>query len=133
MNFNPLTWLADKILQARDARIVVRVLVHQAYHVGDQSQTPYYFVKIINNSPNNTFTITHIWVRDGTDEKDIINPQTPLPHKLEKTDVWETWFRKDIVIDHQSVFNNVYVVLSNGKEIRSKKNTSVRPIGFIAK
>lgn len=130
---NPFTWLADKVLQARDARTVVTVLVHEAYLVGDPSQEPQYFIKVINNSPNTAFTITHIWVKDGTDEKDILNPNRPLPHRLEKTDVWETWFSKRVITGHQNIFYNVHVVLSNGKEFTSKKNTTVRPVGFIAR
>jgi len=133
MNLNPLTWLADKILQVRDARTVVSVLVHEAFIIGDPSQTPQYFVKVINNSPNNVFTITHIWVKDGTSDKDILNHQRPLPHKLDKSDIWETWFPKNTITDHQNVFSNVHVVLSSGKEFTSKKNTTVRPVGSIAR
>jgi len=133
MSINPLTWLADKILQARDARTVVNVLVHEAFIIGDTSQTPQYFVKVQNDSPNNVFTITHIWVKDGVNDKDILNPQRPLPHKLERSDIWETWFPKNLITDHQNVFSNVHVVLSNGNEFTSKKNITVRPVGFIAK
>ncbi len=43
-----------------------------------------------------------------------------------------TWFNKNMVTDHKNVFNNVRVVLTNGKTYRSKKNTSVRPTGFVA-
>lgn len=126
-----LTWLADKILQARDARIKIQVLVHEASLVGDPKREPYYFVKVINLSLYTTFTITHIWVKDGSEEIDIINQGAPLPHKLGKSEIWETWFRKDIIKDQNNVFENVRVVLSNCKEYKSKKNLNVRPAGSI--
>lgn len=126
------TWLIDKILQARDSRAKVRVLVHEAFFVGGQNKDPFYFVKIINCSPETMFTITHIWVKDSSREVDIINQERPLPHKLEKSDIWETWFPKDIIEDQNSVFENVRIVLSNGKVYKSKKNKDVRPVGFIA-
>jgi len=125
-------WLADKILQALDERVKVRVLVHEAFFIGGQNKEPYYFIKIINCSAKTMFTITHIYVKDGSKEIDLINPAKPLPHKLEKSDIWETWFRKDIIEDQNNVFNNVRVVLSDGKIYKSKINESVRPAGFIA-
>lgn len=127
------TWLADKILQAIDARTKIKVLVHEAFFIGDQSREPYYFVKVVNLSPEITFTITHVWVKDSSGEIDIINPNTPLSHKLKKSDVWETWFRKDVIRDHDNIFKNVNVVLSNGKKYKSRKNLNVRPAGYIAK
>jgi len=127
------TWIVDKILQALDFRTKVKVLVHEAFFIGDQNKEPHYFVKVANCSPETTFTITHIWVKDSSKEIDIINQERPLPHKLEKSDIWETWFRKDIIEDQESVFNNVRVVLSNGKLYKSKRNKKVRPAGFIAK
>ncbi len=127
-----LTWLADKILQARDARTKIEVLVHEAFFIGDQNKELHYFVKVVNLSPGTTFTITHIWVKDDSEDIDIINPHTPLPYKLEKSEIWETWFKKNIIKDQNNVFENVRVVLSNGKEYKSKKNTNVRPAGFIA-
>jgi len=125
-------WLADKILQARDARTEVKVLVHEAFITNGPTQTPQYFIKVINNSPTTPFTITHVWVKDGSKEIDIVNPNRTLPYKLEKTEVWETWFAKNKIENHDNVFNNVRVVLSNGKEYRSKKNKKVRPAGSIA-
>jgi len=127
------TWLVDKILQALDARTKIKVLVHEAFFIGDPKREPYYFVKVINLSSETSFTITHVWVKDGSKEIDIINPHRPLPRKLEKSDIWETWFRKDLIEDQNNVFRNVRVVLSNGREYKSKKNLDVRPAGYIAK
>jgi len=108
-------------------------MVHEAFIVNDSTRQPQYFVKVINNSPNTVFTITHVWMQDGAEEKDILNHQTPLPHKLEKTDVWETWFPKAMIVDQQNIFNNVHVILSNGRDVRSIRNTTVRPVGFIGR
>ncbi|HHW68938.1 MAG TPA: hypothetical protein GX747_01175 [Tenericutes bacterium] len=127
------TWFTDKILQALDARAKVRVLVHEAFFIGGQNKEPHYFVKVINCSSETMFTITHMWIKDSSREIDIINQERPLPHKLEKSDVWETWFRKDIIEDQNNVFKNVRIELSNGKIYKSRKNEKVRPAGFIAK
>lgn len=124
------TWLTDKILQALDARAKVKVLVHEAYFLDGQNKEPHYFVKIANCSSETMFTITHIWVKDGKKEIEIMSRL--LPHKLEKSDIWETWFQKNIINDQNNVFNNVRVVLSNGIVYKSRKNTKVRPVGFIA-
>lgn len=132
MGLNLLTWIADKILQVRDARTKVNILVHEAFFTKDPSRIPFYFIKVINQSPETDFTITHIWVKDESKEIDILNPDRPLPHKLKKTDVWETWFPKNLIHDHNNVFTNVFVVLSNGNEYKSKKNMKVRPAGFVA-
>lgn len=125
-----IMWLPDKILQAFDARTKVKVLVHEAYFDNGNTK-PYYFVKIVNVSYETPITITHIWIKDEK-EIDLINVERPLPYKLDKTDIWETWFPKDIIIDHANIFKNVYVILSNEKEYRSKKNKKVRPYGMIA-
>jgi hypothetical protein len=130
MSIDPFTWLADKILQARDARTKVDVLVHEAYLTGDNR--PQYFVKVVNLSPMTEFTITHIFAKDGSHEIDILNPQRPLPYTLNKTKMWETWFPKSLINDHNKIFENIYIVLTNGKEYKSRKNKTVRPKGFIA-
>lgn len=133
MSLKPFTWLVDKILQAIDARTRVEVLVHEAFFTDDPAGTPFYFIKVINRSPETDITITHIWVKDGSKEIDILNQATLLPRKLMKTDVWETWFNKKLIHDHDNIFDNVFVLLTNGKKYKSKKDTSVRPKGFVAK
>ena len=126
-----ITWLIDKILEALDGTPNVKVLVHEAFLVG-KDQTPYYFVKVINSSPKNIFTITHVWVKDYNKEIDILNQERHLPHKLEASDIWETWFSKELIEDKDNIFKNVRVVLSNGKTYKSKKNSNVRPLGSVA-
>ena len=128
-----LSWLGDKILQVIDARTKVTVLVHKAFFIDGSGKKPYYFVKVINSSPNAPFTITHVWVKDNSKEIDVLNPKRPLPHKLKPTDIWETWFSKDIIQNQDDIFNNVFIVLSNGKEYKSKHNKTVRSVGFVAK
>lgn len=124
------TWLIDKILQIIDTRTKINVLVHEAFLVGENE--PKYFIKITNLSPQNIFTITHIWAQDGKNEFDVLNINRPLPHKLETSEQFETWFDKSNVNDHKNIFKNIRVVLSNGNIYKSKKNTSIRPSGFIA-
>ena len=131
MAIDPITWLIDKILQARDARTEIKVLVHEACFTDDPTRTPYYFVKVVNQSPEVNFTITHIYAKDGSREIEILNPNRRLPHTLARTEIWETWLAKNMIHDHNKIFKNVFVVLTNGKQYRSKKNKSVRPAGFV--
>ena len=105
--------------------------MHEAFLSGT-SQESFYFVKVVNSSPKNIFTITHVWIKDRTKEVDVINQERPLPHKLKASDIWETRFSKKLIEDQNKVFKNVRVVLSNGKIYKSKKNLKVRPIGFVA-
>jgi hypothetical protein len=125
-----MKWLIDNILKALDNRTKIRVLVHEAIMIG--SQIPMYFVKVINISTEKDLTITHIWVKDTDKELDIINLDRPLPFKLEKSDIWETWFEKNKIKDKDKVFQSVRVELSDGKIYKSIKNVNVRPIGFVA-
>ncbi len=127
-----MVWIIDKILQAWDSRNKVKVLVHEAFFIDSENREPHYFVKVINCSPINPITITHAWVKDGIKEIEILNTERPLPYKLNPTDIWETWFRKDIITNHNNIFNNVYVVSSDGKKYRSKRNKTVRPAGNVA-
>lgn len=121
-------WLIDKILEALDSRNKVRVLVHEAYF--DNNPQLFYFIKVFNLSPKNNFTITHVWIEDSKNNLEVLSNK--LPHKLEISDVWETWYQKDRVKDQTNIFKNVRIVLSNGKTYKSKQNFNVRPKGFIA-
>lgn len=129
---DPFTWLVGKVLEARDARKDVRVLVHLAYFTHDKTAKPYYFIKVANLSPNSKFTITHIWVGDGKNKVNILNIQRPLPHKLEPSDTWETWIPKELVKEQKDVFKKFQVMLTDGKVYKSKKNTNVPSAGFVA-
>lgn len=126
------TWFVDKILQIRDSMVKIKVLVHEASFLNDPKKEPYFFVKVINLSYNTPVTITHVWVEDGVMRLDILNPKRPLPRKLEKTDIWETWIKKELVKDCDNIFDNVRVLLSSGKRYKSRKNLKVPPTGFVA-
>lgn len=122
--------MVSKILEALDFRRKIKVLVHEAFMTGDSD--PYYFIKITNLSNKNIFTVTHIWVKDGLKEIDIINPNRVLPHKLEVSEQWETWIPKNYISNHKDIFKNFRVVLSDEKVYKSKENKKVRPSGHIA-
>src|SRR3989344_2182904 len=110
-----MKWLVSKILEAWDSRNRVKVLVHEAYF--QNNQQPFYFIIITNLSPKNNFTITHVWIEDNKNEKEVLNKK--LPHKLETSDVFETWYSKIELEDQVNIFNNVRVKLSNGKVYKS--------------
>lgn len=126
------TWLADKFLQALDLRSSVDVLVHEAHIVNDPIGSPKYFVKVTNLSRKSDVTITHVWVKDESNERDIVNSTRPLPKRLVPSEQWETWFEKSLITDKEGVFKNVKVVLSTGKVCKSERNKDVRPFGNIA-
>ena len=123
-----MKWLINKILQAWDARTVLKVLVHEAIFVGQS--IPFYFIKVINCSPEKVLTITHIWVEENRKKIHILS--NPLPYTLDKSDVWETWIAKELINDHINIFKNFRVMLSDGKICKSKKNLNVPSAGFVA-
>lgn len=126
------TWFVDKILQIRDSMVKIKVLVHEAFFLNDPKKEPYFFIKVINLSYNTPATITHVWIEDGATRLDILNSERPLPRKLEKTDIWETWIKKELVKDCDNIFDNVRVLLSSDKKYKSRKNLKVPPTGFVA-
>lgn len=100
--------------------------------MGDPMGSPKYFVKVTNLSNQGDITLTHVWVKDGGSERDIVNSVKPLPKRLAPTEQWETWFEKSLITDQEGVFKNVRAVLSTGKVCKSRINKDVRPFGNIA-
>ncbi len=66
-----MMWLIDKILQILDTKTKISILVHEAFLNGQNESM--YFVKVTNLSPENIFTITHVWVKDENTDLDIMN------------------------------------------------------------
>lgn len=126
-----LTWLVDKVLQARDSRLSVNALAQEAFLVGDPNQIPHIFVKVTNNSLTRDVTVTHVWYQGESNRIDILNPQRVLPFTIKPTKQWETWFPRPSG-DLDSILNKVHVRLSNQQELISTKNKDVPPAGFIA-
>lgn len=122
------TWFGDKLLEIRDLRNKVKVLVHEAYFLNNPE--PFYFIKITNLSAKNNFTITHIWIVDNNMEKEVLSRE--LPHKLEISDQWETFYPKSEIRDRINIFKNFRVKLSDNKVYKSRRNFKVRPRGYVA-
>lgn len=106
----------------------ISVLVHEASFIG--SNDPMYFVKVTNLSPNEIFTITHVYINDSEKEIDLLDK--PLPHKINPSEQWETSFPKSKIKDNKNIFRNIRVDLSNGKIYKSTKNLKIREVGYIA-
>ena len=62
-----------------------------------------------------------------------MNPQRPLPRRLRAEESWETWIETADLPDGlgEEVFSLARVRLSNGRILRSQRNTAVPSTGFV--
>lgn len=126
-----IAWISKIIWQAAN-KTKVKVLVHEAYFQNTNDHNPYYFIKVANLSTKHAITITHAWIKDANKNLHLINNERKLPHKLEPSDEWEVWIRKDKVVDQIKIFKNVRIKLTNNKIIKSKRNKKVPEEGYVA-
>ena len=106
----------------------VRVTAHRAYFLKNPDQ--HLFITVTNLSPSREVEVVRVWIT-GTPTVEVLSQ--PLPKRLKTDERWETW----VTISAISAFDLPHaelcarVCLSNGKEIRSKQNTKVAPIGYV--
>ena len=127
----PIPWAIDKATGWQQRRRKVRVLAHEAVFLTSPPSEPHYFVKVTNLSPQREVEVTHIWF-DTDPVVHILNPQRPLPARLRLDETYETWILKRSVPDDPDVFGKVRVQLSNGHRVRSRHNSTVPPMGYVA-
>ena len=106
-----------------------RVLVHEAHPKNNPTLLRYY-VKIHNRSRKNNYTVTNVWAQDKGGDKYFL--EIPLPVTIEPTKIWETFMNKNEIIDHDNIFKNIRVELSNDKILKSKHNKNVASEGYVA-
>lgn len=121
----------DVLLGAFGGLRRVRVLVHLATRLPDGEVA--YFIKIVNLSSGRDVEVTHVWVAMKP-PLPLINQDRPLPVRLRPDETWETWlpFRCVPETIYSELHRLVRVQLSNGSIFKSKLNTNVPAIGYVA-
>jgi len=125
----PFLWFVDRALGLLQQRRRVRVLVHRGIFLPESS--PYYFVKVTNLSANREIEITHVWF-ETKPPVHILNPSRPLPARLRLDETFETWAPLTDVPNVPNAEQLVRVLLSNGKTLKSRPNTAVPLVGYVA-
>jgi hypothetical protein len=131
----------------------VKVQVHRAYRMptaasvspnlgwvqarpSDDESYEQFYIKITNLSPKRPITITHVWVESldrSKDDVQIMNPERPLPARLELDDQYETWIPvSDVPESELGAEWRFHVKLTSDKTIRSRPNRKVPPSGYVA-
>jgi TIR domain len=109
-----------------------RVLVHQAFFIGAKAgASPYYFVKVTNLLQSRDIEVTHVWF-DADPPVHLVLRERPLPARLQPNETWEGWVDAAAVAHVADVERSARVRLSDGTTIKSRPNTDVPPIGYVA-
>ena len=113
----------------RERRTEVHVRLHKAYRLGDP--TEYYFVNVLNASPEREVTVTHVWF--ATDpEQHILNPERPLSARIAPRDQWETWYPVSLVpAAEPEVWMLARAQLADDTVIVSTQRADVPAVGHI--
>ena len=123
-----LLWFADQARGWRQRRRHVRVLLHRGIFLPEPPE--YYFMKVVNLSPSREIEITHIWF-DSNPPVHIDN-HAPLPARLRLDETFETWVPVAAVPEVSNVERLGRVLLSSGKVVKARRNTTVLPVGNVA-
>jgi len=106
----------------------VHVTAHRAYFVNDPTQQ--LFITVTNLSPSREVEVVGVWIA-GSPALEVLSQ--PLPKRLKTDERWETWIPISAIsaLDLPYAELRARVRLSNGKEIRSRQNKKVAPIGHV--
>jgi len=108
---------------------MVKVGVHRAFFLGGRE--PYYFVKVTNRSSTRDVEITHAWF-EGDPKVHMILPQRPLPKRLRPDEQWECWTPAAAMRHVRNVERAARVQLTSGKVVKSRRDTDLPELGYIA-
>ena len=107
-------------------------MVHRAFFThGYDDKRQQFFIWVTNLSSKREVEITHIWFQTNP-RKDVLNPERPLPKRLQLDERWETWIPVADVPTEDDLERKVRVQLSNGKVVKSRLNKDVPPTGHVA-
>jgi hypothetical protein len=110
------------------AEPLVRLLTHIAYF--DNSDEPHCFIKIFNDSDNESMQIDEVWF-DTDPMATVDNPQRALPTILDAGDLFETWKRLHELQPRADLLTLGRSRLGNGAVIHSVHNIDVPPAGQV--
>lgn len=125
-----ITWIPQRLWEMVSGRRRVMLMVHHAYFT--QTRRSCYFLNVTNLSRDREVEITHVWFAADSQ----IHAQThdrPLPKRLRPDETWETWVEAESLPSDlgEKIFTLGRVRLSNGQEIRSRKNKRVPSQGTV--
>jgi hypothetical protein len=108
----------------------LRVRCHRAFLLPSGPEC--YFINVANLSLQREAEITHVWI-EGPDQVPVLNPSRSLPRRLRPEETWETWIAVDSLPKaiQQDSFELARVRLSNGRIVKSGKNTDVPSAGYV--
>jgi hypothetical protein len=108
----------------------VSLLVHHAYFT--ITRRACYFLNVTNLSRDREVEITHVWFALDPQIHALI-PDRPLPKRLKPDETWETWVEADRLPSDlgEKIFTLGRVRLSNGREVKSRKNKRVPSQGTV--
>ena len=125
-----LEFLGGNLIKAFLDRRRIRVLVHRAFFLNNPEE--YFFINVTNLSRDRAIEITHIWFQSHP-EVHVLNPNRPLPKRLEPDETWETWIRvNDLPANYRDdAFTLARVRMSTGSVAYSQRNINVPPVGAV--
>jgi len=125
-----ITWIPQRVWEMISGRRKVNLLVHYAYFTATRREC--YFLNVTNLSHDREVEVTHVWF--------ALNPQIHalatdrlLPKRLKPDETWETWVEADRLPSDlgEKIFTLGRVRLSNGREVKSRKNKRVPTQGIV--
>jgi hypothetical protein len=123
---SPIVGLANQARTRHQHRRRVSVLVHRAYPMGSAEQ--HYYMKVTNLSRDRDIVVTHTWF-DTNPRLDILDLDHP---RLRPDETVETCVPVAALRGASNAERLGRVRLSNGKTVKSRLNTNVPPVGYMA-
>ncbi len=125
----PILWILDRLRGLHQSRRRLQVMVHRGVFLGHGSPI-YYFVKATNLSDSRDVEITHVWFATNPPVHLLI-PERPLPSRLRPDETWEGWIDVSL-LSHPNAERLCRVQLSTGTVVKSRLNSKVPQVGFVA-
>jgi hypothetical protein len=121
---------AAEVVEQSERKVLVRV--HRAFFEDPHRDKRQQFcIWVTNLSPQRIVEITHIWFETNPPAH-ILNPERPLPKRLQLDERWETWIPVADVPAEDDLDWKVRVSLSNDEVVKSLPNPNVPSRGFVA-
>ena len=110
----------------------IRFTVHRAYFL--EVGVECYFLNVTNLSSKKEVEITHVYFQETNgNQVPVIQPDRPLPKRLQPDETWETWIRVELTPSslRPDPFKKARLRLSTGKIIKSRFNKNVPQTGEV--
>ena len=120
-----LSRLIDRLLRHRPPRIDVHVRVHRAM-LSDPYAGEAYFVNVLNTSPQQSITVTHVLFDAAGTQISVLT--RPLPATVLPGEQWETWISpSELPPGSIDVEHSFRVVLADDSVVASAPRENAPP------